>query len=200
MLLGEIYRITLQWAMPDGGTAQNVFHYEVTIADPFTTPAGILAGLLFDLQLGFIIVADRITDLMVGDTAELALYDPILDQFSTIATDALGGFDGTNVTAPSPNGIAGLIKFFTDVGRSQGRKYIAGIVESFFTANVVAPALATDLLLVAAQWVLPIIVGTGALTPGNFAAVSGTIRSWTGGFAVSSLAAYQRRRKPGVGL
>lgn len=200
MILGDLWKLTLEYVLPDGGTAQNVFHYVCKIADPGATDLDVLTAVLFELQIGWASAAGRINAGTQGQIAELARYDHILQTFSTTATLPMVGFDGTTGAEASPNGISVLLKFFTDLGRSQGRKYVPGVAETMVSTNTLDALPLADFVTMAQQWGLPHVVGVGVVTPGNFNKVLGTIRTWTSDIAVNALVAYQRRRAPGVGL
>ena len=200
LVLDNIYRVTLTFNTPDLSLAQNVFHYKVTIPDATVTPLQILGAIQAQLVLGFSSTAYAVSDQVSGSLIELAILDPLLGTFTGIASLPAAGFDGTNISDALPNGVAVLLKFFTAAARSQGRKYLVGFTENWLINNVVIPGLVPDLLGQLIIWAAAVVVGVGEVQPGDFSVNTNDTTPWSGGGVVGLISAYQRRRKPGVGL
>ena len=125
---GDIIKIVIAFTMPDNVVAQLVTHYivgagsDVAISDALDDIETAL-GNAWDETAG------NVADVVLGDTIKMSLWDATLKQFDEVASKATALFDGTNIGEMLPHGVAPVVRFFTAVGRRQGRKFIPGLVE-----------------------------------------------------------------------
>jgi len=96
-----------------------------------------------------------------------------------------------------PHGVAALVLGLTDNIKVRGRKYIPGLTEgSIDSAGFWGAAMQTDMRLFGDTWTTPVLVGgTDYLNPGVVSRSDGTFHAFTG-YRISSIPAYQRRRRP----
>jgi len=109
------------------------------------------------------------------------------------------GMDGSNVSNPLPNAVAGVLIGNAGGNRQIGRKFIPGLAESVVSGNgligVGITAFAAALLDYVTQFTS---IGGSAWVPG-IVTKDGVFREFLSGY-VSSLLGSMRRRKPGLGI
>lgn len=146
-------------------------------------------------------IEDYVIDTVVGDTLQIALWDTVLKQFDTLATSDLSGADGANaVDEMLPHQDAGVAKFFTAVGRSIGKKFIFGLVETAQSESVLIGAVVTAIAAFAAIFIAARSVDAINFFPGNFNITTEVFRVWTGTVEANALGGSQIRRRPGIGI
>ena len=197
---GDIFKFVLTWSIGGATIAQNTYHYLADTDDPNSTYQDVLVALVLLQTTTFGTIDQLIASNVEGTFAELLYMDPISKLFSTVASTPVTGMKGTATGTQLPNGVAVLCKFFTDIGRSQGRKYLPGYNETDAKSNELGTGDSVPFLAWATGIITPIVVGLSTLSPGNFSTITKLVRLYTGIVAVNDLLAYQRRRKPGVGI
>lgn len=115
-------------------------------------------------------------------------------------TDFLGFEGGTNAGDPLPPGVALLVTFPTNQLKTRGRKFIPGLAEVQTTGGLFSGSVLTQAAAYAAAIAAGFIGGVSGV-PSIFGVVDklGMFKTFTGGI-VSTVPAYQRRRKQGVGI
>lgn len=197
--IGDKIRITAQWALAEGGVAQWVWHYQHTSgADQDNDD--VLSSIEAQLRLAWDEIEAIVDNSTLGDTIELALFDAVLGQFDTVAELNMTNEDGTAVGEALPQGVAGIVKFFTAVGRSLGKKFVFGLFEGAQVDGLLTASAIIDLIAFALEFDDDVLSGAANLRPGNFNPVTGLFRAWSKAVGVNDVVGYQRRRKPGVGL
>jgi len=93
-----------------------------------------------------------------------------------------------------------LCKFFTAVGRYQGRKYVGPVISSVISDD---GSFNSTVLTAALNWALDaddVLSLDGAVyTPGTFNRITTAFHPFVGSVQVAEVPAYQRRRRDGVG-
>lgn len=200
MAAGDIYRVTAQWQSTSGDIFQWVWHYiQATGADKDT--ADILTGINTILEAAWANIASAIHTSIEGDTIELAKWDSGNQQFDTIDTLAMDSdLDGTGTSDPLPYQDAPVALFFTNVGRSLGKKFLFGIHETAQTGQTLSATVAANVALFAADLAASFLIGGDNFSPGNWNVVTELFRSWTGTVAANLLIGTQDRRRRGIGI
>lgn len=111
-------------------------------------------------------------------------------------------FDPESIGDPLPSGVAALLFAATDQSKVRGRKFVPGLSELAQTASLWVVGVGAALYNSALAWILPFQSGETAGTSYWLPCVvnkSGVPVPFNGTFRVSTIPAYQRRRKEGVG-
>ncbi len=200
MALDQVFRLTAQFTMPESTIQQWVWHIiQTTVGDVALT--NLIDAAEVVLADAWAEIEDQHTDGMVGDTLELAVYDDVLNEFNTVRSNDISALVGTDaVTDMLPHQDAGLVLFFTSVGRSLGKKFISGMVETTQADSIVAAAAIVKLILFAAEFKTIITAAGNDYAPGNFNLVSEVFRQWGSTVSVGALISSQDKRKPGIGI
>ena len=200
MSAGDIYKATATFVMPEATIAQWVWHYIQEVGDDVDLQV-LADNIRSNVGQAMNEIEDHIIDTVVGDTLELALYDPVLGQFDTVAVSDLSGADGENaVDEMLPHQDAGVVKFFTEVARSIGKKFIFGLVETTQSGSIFIGAVVTAMAAFAAIFDADIAAGGELFRPGNFDVLLEVFRGWNGTVEANAVTGSQRRRRPGIGI
>jgi hypothetical protein len=194
-----VIRVVVSWLANNTDVVQAVFHY---LAGSGTSQdaADVLAAIVTSLAAEWSDhAASIITDNQEGTVAELLRWDPAQNQFDGLVQQA-HTMDGTNTSNQLANGICMLLKFFTDVGRYQGRKYLGICTEAQLGDDGTFGATATtNGVLLAAGWDAPVTVGGMEFTTGVFNEAAERFTAFSQSVTAEDVPAYQRRRRPGTG-
>lgn len=198
MSVNDRWRVTVDWDGPTADIAQSVWHYNQNVGaldyvDEFATELEAMLALMFAE------IDDSIDDSVGMIGYSIAKYDAVLQQFDTVLQDTLNIY-GTSLSDMLPHQDNAVIKFFTSVGRSVGKKFIMGIVDALATNSTLTAATVTALGLAALEWAATLTSTNGGWRPGNFDAATNTFRPWTGTVEANILVGSQDRRRPGFGL
>lgn len=190
--------------MESGNEWNWVFHQLVTAGTP-EADLVVLTALRDHLDLAGLAIDSSLSTSIHSTEVELFVWDAVLNRFDGTAQLGWTTFDGQEATEVLPNQNAILSKFFTAVGRRQGRKYIPGLAE----AGVAGNALLAATIAAAAAWnaILDdaLVTGTVTCTPCTFnttilSPLFETTELFSGVTAVDTNPSSQRRRKPNVGI
>lgn len=199
MSVNDRFRVTVDWDSPATDIAQSVWHYNQNAGaedhlDEFATALEAM------LALAWAEIEDSIDDSVGLIAYSIAKYDSSTQTFDTVYQDTLTGLYGVATGDMLPHQDNGLVKFFTDIGQSIGKKYIMGLVEGLVTNSVIGAATVTALALFAAEFDATLSGANGSWRPGNFAAATNIFRPWSGTVEANALISSQDRRRPGFGL
>lgn len=196
---GDVLKIVIALIMPDNVIAQLVLNYIMTIGDD-QDPADVLIDIVAQLETAWAHIDGDVVDGVTGDTAKLSLYDTVLNQWDELAARSISGFDGTSVGEMLPHGAAGVVRFFTGVGRRQGRKFIPGLDESSQVDGTLTAGAVANLLLFGADWDDVVTSGGASFKPCVYNEALEDHEGFNQTFTVNTIIGYQRRRKSGVGI
>lgn len=200
---GEILKVVVVVDMPDTVIANNVYHYRLDDPTPDNpTDAQILTALDAEMTAIYELWDDEMhsgtnINKLVCDKVEWNAVDDVWETVEHIG-EALLDIDGLGISNPCPHQVACNITFNTSDPRRQGRKFFMSPSEDGLDGSDVTAAVLTVLGNMASE-----ILSDRAVT-GSAELVAG-IPTNLGTFlplaiaAVNSIAATQRRRKPGVG-
>lgn len=189
----------------NGVTEQNVFGVRVG------TPAG---GLTLS-QAGTVVRAYMRTmyNLILPDISDQVIFSDLTVYNKTQGTlvgsfawDTSGGWVGGATSDPLPQGVCALVTLPTNVSRRRGRKFFGGYTEGnnssagTWSAGAITRLANLGAYLLGNQ-IISAVPGTtmqyGVVSEGLLGAFSFTVPT-TG--TPSAVPAYQRRRRPGVGI
>lgn len=98
------------------------------------------------------------------------------------------------------HGVSALLRGYTTRGKTIGRKYIPSFTETGQADGAWVAAALTALAATAVKWgTAGVIDVDNKLKPGVWSTTTGFLYQFTDEFVVPTYAAYQRRRRPGVG-
>lgn len=107
--------------------------------------------------------------------------------------------EGDLTTDPQPLQCAAVVRFPTEVARSQGRKFIAGLSDTASSdGGVVVSSVLTGLATMATTILDGFTVGTDSWKPGNWSETYTRFAPWVSGL-VNTVLGTQRRRRIGKG-
>jgi len=202
----ELYRATVTFDMPDQTIAQNVYAWMLSdptglidvdqdIGDCIQTALTTMYGYL----LAYLDAAVTIRDVAVEAIAWATDHWEIVRWLGAWVLDD----DGTGATQMMPHGVAALVGAGTNSPFTRARKYIPGIAEGAIDGGTLSSAFFAALANYGAEWVSNQLIETGAqLIPKVLSTGGpniGTAKELTT-YAATDIPAYQRRRKPGVGV
>lgn len=197
--VGDILRVVFSWIVDNTDLVQQVWHYYVDSGNP-EDPDTTLDDIVTEHETAWATALDSaMPNNVVGTLAELYVWNPSTENFDGIASTS-HGMDGATTNAMTAQGVCGLAKFHTSVGRYQGRKYVGPL-----QYNVIEDtgALSTGFQTALSVWgaLLAVELRTTelALLPGTFNRVTHAFHEFTGPVSVAAVPAYQRRRRDGQG-
>lgn len=191
--VNDIIRVTAQ-ALWLGQQIVNVYHAIVDVLP--TNDAELADDLIVAVDDAHGIVASGQTDDLVYDVINVhnVTQDYLMAEEPFPSTAA-----GLSAQDPIPSGAAGLVTFPTIIPKTRGRKFIAGLVESY-TTDGYFNGTALGVLDLYGDSLIGTQVG-GNASEFRFGVVmvpSGIFRAYVS-YQTSNIPAYQRRRKVGVG-
>lgn len=195
----NIVRATVNMLMPDSSTHQNVFFYRAG-SGVNDTDSNVIAAIETSLGTAYADIDAMLnTNNLFGDV-EVALSTNGGATFFDIGSQPMSIPNPVDTTDMSPHGVAAVIRFGGEGTGRQGRKFIGGISEDWFTRSTIITLGVSNLALFATLLNNDIAVAGGDLefgwlrrTPLSFIKHSGVV-------TVNTTVGYQRRRKPGVGV
>ena len=199
MAVGDIFRVTAQFTMPESTIAQWVWHYQ-QVNSGVTAPSLLILAIEDNLELAWAEIDQMIDPEVVGDTLELAIFDNVANEFDTIRTVDISQLVGIATSEMLPHQEAGIVKFSTDVGRSVGKKFVFGISENQQDNSILIAGAITALVNFALQFDDTVTDGAATYAPGNYNIADDLFRQWTGTVTANALLGTMDRRRPGVGI
>lgn len=194
--VGDVVRVTCKMTFDTGDAVQNVYHYQNTgsaaIAD-----ATFVTDVASQMNTAYSNLNSNISSAISYDTIEVfnVTQDAPIDEVAW-PTLTVGGNSATQAYATQ---VAALVKFATATARSQGRKYMAGLVEgSVDGKGFLVTAMQTALATFGADIVNGFTSSGQVVLPGNWNPTLSRFAKWTAAI-VADYVATQRRRRVGSG-
>jgi len=198
---GTVLRIVASLLFPDSVIAQNIFYTVFTDNGSSNDTDDVLDDLVDYVE-------DIYTDLLNEVAEEVDLgemkvyeYDSVDDDWDEVGTRTPSV--AFNQTADGlPNGAAALIHARSTDPDVSGHKYFGGFGNGKAVDNDWTSGCLTQLVQCGSTWVTN-FVGTatgGDFFPGVWSPTRTNFYAFNGTFIVNGVVAYQRRRKPGVGI
>jgi len=199
MALNDIVRVTAQFSDEDSNVFQWVWHY-LQIAGGVVDWEDVLDAILVLLATAWDDIDQMVSSSIGGDTLELALWDGTNQQFDTVANVVATSLVGSAADERANYQDAPVVKFFTEVGRSIGKKFLFGVTDASITSQVVTAAQVTNMAFFASDLNDNVTDGGATFSPGNFNVPTETFREWTGVVEANALVGTQDRRRVGIGI
>ena len=194
---GDVCRVSAKMSLLNSIDVVNVWHAKL-LSETTPTNAEVLEDMAERLDDQYAILAPSLTTSLAFTEIQAYGLNPTVPlgvtSWPTLTT-------GDNDTADMlVTGAAALIKFSTEALRGQGKKYIGGLTEGQIAGGIISGAT-----------LLSALVTFAAMSSSAFVSANGNTWRWgiyreaTGSFwryveaIVSTVPAYQRRRKLGVG-
>ena len=198
---GDILKIVVTMAFLDGNVIQNVFAMLLSGAGGPWDDLDILSDVVDYMDTAYLELTIKVDDDLDGSDIDVYVYDPGDLDFDFVANEPWG-WDPSSNGAPMPRGVAALINAPTTDPDVNAKKYIGGLTEELFDGGTITGVFIADLVDWATDWVTPDVgAASGAtLTPGCWSVKDLAFYAFRGAFSTTAIAAYQRRRKRGVGI
>lgn len=194
----SILRAAVRFALHNASDIVNVYHFVMdSVGD--VSEANVLADILaYANQIMNNMTAQYSSSLSMEDI-EVWVRNTTLDRW-----DYVGAIDGTwvgtgTVDQSLPVGVSVLATADTTDSHAKGRKYWPPPIEAQSAGGLYAVAFITQVAAAIADWIA-VFTGTYAeWAPGVWSEKDNNFKLFTGTGTTNNVAAYQRRRKPGVG-
>lgn len=200
---GDVLKVVVDILAPDSVICQNVYHYQLSDEIPDNpTDAQIMDVINTAMDAIYTLWDDEMNvsytvDVARVDRVEWDAVNSIWEVVEFIGSTLLD-HDGLGISDGVPHGVAANITFSTSDPKRRARKFFPGASEDGVLQSTWIAAVLTVLGNMGAQMLVDrAIIGSAELVPG-IATNLGTFLPILVA-TVNSIAAYQRRRKPGVG-
>jgi hypothetical protein len=192
----QLVRIIATFDLDGVSKAQNVYHAECTNDAAQEDSYVLQAGLEF-VENAMANLTTLINEDVSLETVEV--YARVEGEFEPLGSKA-GTWSGSAGGERLPSGVAALVRFFKLRSGYSDKKYLAGFHEGTITGDQWSAALITGCENYADDVIAEFTASNDTqLTACSFDRVSGVTTPYSDK-SVSSVPAYQRRRRPGVGL
>lgn len=201
---GDVLRVVVSITAPDSVLCQNVFHYRLN--DPAAdnpTDAQVLSCIDLEISAIYSLWDDEMASDYTVDTADVdkvewnageAIWE-VVEHIGSLLID----IDGLGISDACPHGCAANLTFDTVDPKRRGRKFLPGIAEDGVQDSTFIGAVQTVLAAIIAEMLTDRIVTGSASMVAGIPTNLGTWLPFVLGVA-NVISAYQRRRKPGVGV
>jgi hypothetical protein len=198
---GDVLKIVAVLSWLDGNVAQNVFGAAIGGTGGPYDDEDIGDDALAWVSAMFSNITTGLSNQIDGSEVKVYKYDSVDDDFDEVATESWT-FNPSNSADQLPRGVAALINCKTMDPDVSGKKYIPGLTEGAVTAGLFESGTMTALANFADDWLGPFTGGTSGATwiPGVWSPTRTNFYAATGTALISTIPAYQRRRKRGVGI
>lgn len=200
---GEVLRVAARHYNTDTNDVINVFHYKANFAAS-QVDQDVIDAVMEDIDNAY----GALNAYMSNTYDKIDMKFDVVEFVGGVAkiTRNLGTHIWTGATyVPGmtgdvlPPGVAALVKFLTGIGKTYGRKFIAGLGEGSQNAGLWGSPTVTALGVFAANLLSDVVVSAGnTLGLGVMSARSADFVAATEA-DFSNPIAYQRRRRPGTG-
>lgn len=197
----DILRVVASFLWTDGEINQNVYNCLVSGGGGPYTDQNVTDDMEDWLDNMYANFVTSMSDEIDGNEVLVYKYDSVGDDWDEVSSQSFT-FNPTASVDQLPRGVALLARLWTTDPDVQGKKYIPGLVETNVTDGLFSGAIITNGLAYAADWYTPFVgSASGAtFTPGIWSVAQTAFLSAVNHLAVSTIPAYQRRRKNNVGV
>lgn len=198
---GDILRLVASQIWVDGNIMQNVFAMQITGAGGPWDDGDVLDDLEdytdFVYQNHQTLVSDQVS----GNEIFGYVWDPVGLDWDLFGTEPWT-FGFTDAGSELPRGVAAFMKAPTSNPDVQGRKYWGGPTELSLVSGLWNAGYIAALVLTGADWITPVIgvLTAATITPGVWSVKNKAFFPFDLEVNISTIPAYQRRRKRGVGI
>lgn len=191
-----LLRVVATFTLKGGSKAQNVYHVKLDMASGCSDSEAVDCALAYVEDIMDPLTA-RIDDEVSLEGIEL--YTRIGSEWAPVGTKA-GTWEGSSVNDQMPAGCALLLKAYKPRTGYADKKFISGITDDQAIGDLWASGVITDGEAAAAVWAEDYTDGTVIWEPVSWSEKYSVETDYSHEYSVSSVVAYQRRRKPGVGF
>ncbi len=196
-----ILRVVLSLLLPDNAIAQNVFYTLFENDGGSDDDQDVLDDLVTWMDDIYTEIDGSVNENVTLTGLKAYIYDTVGEDWDEVGVGfPVVTFAGT--ADPMPNGIACLVHAPTTDPDVTGAKYFAGFGETSALDNDWTGAFITVMVGAATEWTDPFtgaVSGSGFI-PGVWSTVQTAFHPFTTSSSINVQVAYQRRRKPGVGI
>lgn len=199
--VGDILRVVCTMVGSDSNIMQNVFNAVVTGSGGPFDDADVVSDLNDWLDDMYGNISVYLPAALDPSESIMYLYDSVDDDWDEIGSD-VPTFTSTGALAQLPRGVATLINAKTSDPDVNGKKYIPGPTEGEWDGSTWGSPYLTALAAFALDWYTAFVgSASGAtFTPSIWSPTRTNAYVLSGTFVIPTIPAYQRRRKPGVGI
>jgi hypothetical protein len=198
--VGDIIRVVFTYLMTGDDVAQNIFHFIVDSGteNDLAAFAGDVEQWLVDAISGN---TGSISDELDLNRADIYKYNSGTGQFDLIIDAVYNNTLGSSVAEMMPHGVCYLLQRLTENPRSTAQCFFPGVPENGVADGLITASTLPTLIQIADGLTDNLVTTSAAvLIPGTFSRATATFNKVIGIVGVPQEPAYQRRRKPGVGL
>lgn len=201
---GDVLRVVVSISAPDTVLCQNVFHYALSDPGAANPPdSSVLTSIDLELTAIYELWDDEMSDGYTVDVADVDKVEwnatesiwEVVEHIGSVLLD----ITGLGISDACPHGCAANLTFDTLDPKRRGRKFFPGIAEDGVDDSTFIGAVQTVLAAMVAEIISDRGVTGGAEIVAGIPSNLGTWLPFILGVA-NTISAYQRRRKPGVGV
>lgn len=198
---GDILRLVVQGVWTEGDIVQNVFSCLISGAGGPWDDADVLDDMEDWADNMYANMTANTSDSLAGDFVYGYVWDPVDSDWDLFASEPWI-WAPSDVLQQIPRGVATFMKAPTSDPDVQGRKYLPGLTEGDNASGLLTAAYIVAMLAFGLDWITPFI---GAATAATFSPGVWSVKNlqhfvFGTEIAASTIPAYQRRRKRGVGI
>jgi hypothetical protein len=197
---GTILKVVATIAWLDGNINQNVFYATITGGtDPYDED-DVVAEAKAWVAAMFANLVGYMSNECDGSQVQVYEYDSVDDDWDEVGTDSWT-YNPTDTTDQMPRGVAGLVNARTTDPDVSGKKFLGGLCEDGFSDGLITSLVIAVIAAFADDWVTLFVGGTTGATwvPGVWSVARTIFYAFNGSYTTPTTAAYQRRRKRGIG-
>lgn len=201
VLENQILRVVASMLWDDGNVNQNVFNIKPSGGTPPYADTAVADDMEDWLDNMYANITINISDELNGNSVNVYKWDTVGLDWDEVQSQSWT-WTPTQVSEQVPRGVAALVNLWTEDPDVQGKKYIPGLCEGVLGDGLLEAGIVTNLLAFAVDWLTPFVgAASGAtFTPGIWSVTDSVFQAAVTHYAVSTICAYQRRRKRNVGI
>ena len=196
-----ILRVVWQMLLPDNVILQNVFYATFDNDGTSDIDADVVLDLVEWMESIFGNLAGSIDSDVVVQEMIAYIRDIVGGDWDEIGT-GVPAITPTATGAMAPHGVAALQHARTTNPDVSAHKYYGGLPDDSVLDSDLTTGILVNIVLAGSDWVTAFVgtdTGSG-FTPGVWSPTKADFFSFNGVFVTNGQVAYQRRRKPGVGI
>jgi len=199
MIVGEIARAVLNYDGEGVSAVQNVFYWDLSLLAQ--SDAVVLTAIAdwAELTWGPVWAAGAdVNTLLTSVAVDIVTTAGLVDRNLGSASFTV---PGTDTGETNPAACSGYLQANTGTPKTRGRKFLYGAGNGDIVRGLWGATYLAELALALTEYLTLIdIGGVSNLNPGVIATVLAVFKQFSGSGVVTNVPAYQRRRKPGVGI
>lgn len=199
---GDILRVVAVMVWDDGEIMQNVYNAVVTGGGSPWSDSDIVDDALAWVDAMYTELESDISDTVSGSEVRVYVYDSVDDDWDEVGSNAWVFVGLADQEDELPRAVAALVNAKSSDPDVNGKKYIGGYTEGGSEDGLVKAATLARLILFAAEWGGIFTGSTSGADwgPGIWSVTRTNFFLMAATYLISTIWAYQRRRKRGVGI